>query len=78
MARPSAAVKWTRREQAVIAEYLRDLAADTHALLHLADASLCGDVAAILRARAMALESAADRKPDIPVKVGVPGIYAQT
>ncbi len=49
----------TRGERQIIADYLRGMAEDTHGLLHLADARLCGDVAAILRAHAGRLEAEA-------------------
>lgn len=47
----------TSRDRKVIAQYLRQMAGDTNALLHLADATLAGDIAAILRARAASLEA---------------------
>ena len=52
----SHATDLTRRERMLIAEHLRSMAADTHTLLNLADANMCGDIAAILRARASRLE----------------------
>jgi hypothetical protein len=52
------------------------MAADTHALLHLADASLCGDVAAILRARAGSLERDEPSPATPPQRAAV--LYAQT
>ena len=68
----------TRSDRQLIAQYLRDMARDTHLLLYLTDASLCGDVAALLRARATRLETETDGAQAItPLPHGAP-LYAQT
>jgi len=48
--------RWTRREREAIATYLREAATDTHLLLNLSEASMCADIAAILRGAALRLE----------------------
>lgn len=55
----------TRRERQVIAEHLRRMAGETQLLVQLADATLCGDVAALLRARAVALEHPEPHEPGL-------------
>lgn len=68
----------TRRDRQAIARYLREMASDTHTLLHLADANLCGDIAAILRARANRLEMVEDGRGLVAPTVQTPSLYAQT
>lgn len=67
--------RWTRHEREAIASYLREVASDTHLLLSLSEASMCADVAAILRGTALRLEQPtppATAPPSQPVYTSIP------
>jgi hypothetical protein len=70
--------KLTRRDRQAIAQYLREMACDTHTLLNLVDANLCGDVAGILRARASRLETTEDGAGLLIATAERSPLYAQT